>query len=619
MKAQKYTQSEAHFRSYFELGLIGMAMTSPTKGILEANDEFCRILGYERDELLKKTWPELTHPDDLAADVAEFNRVMAGEIDGYTLDKRFIRKDGSPIHCIMAAKCVRRADRSVDYFVGLVLDTSARKRAEEDLRRSEAFLAEGQRISHTGTWTVKFPSGEVSWSEEMFRIYGLNPATTKLSQSIAFELIHPEDRARVQDAFQGAVREKTDYDVEHRAIVPDGTLKHLHALGHAVLNGSGDITEYIGTVVDITERKQTEEALRTAHERLELVVESITDTFFVFSRDWRFIYLNKHAAEQVKRLGKDPGRLIGKVLWDEFPIVPNEEAVRRVMSERVPISDELYYPPLGEWVENNMYPSPDGGLVTFQRYVTKRKHAQEELERMRAELAHVTRVAIMGELAASIAHEINQPLGAIANNANACMRWFASAPEEAREALRDISRDANRAGAMIARVRLLIKRSAPERTLLHLNDVLADVFALAQRELVQRRIAVQSNLADQLPPVFGDRVELQQVFLNLVMNAIEAMEGLDSDRSLMVVSAQSHELDASPAVLISVQDRGVGFRPENEERLFEPFFTTKANGLGMGLRISRSIVEAHGGHLWAELNVGAPGATFFCALPAALD
>jgi PAS domain S-box-containing protein len=484
-------KSEARFRSYFELGLIGMAMTSPTKGILEVNDELCRILGYKRNELLKRSWAEMTYPKDLATDVAQFNRVMAGEIDGYTIDKRWIRKDGQIIDSIMAARCVRRADRSVDYFVGLVLDTTERKRAEETVRQ--------------------------------------------------------------------------------------------------------------------------------AHERVDLILASISEQFFALSKDWRFTYFNQHAGAQIRRLGKAPERLIGKVLWEEFPDVPNEANLRRVMSERVAITDELYYAPLGEWLENHMYPSEDGGLVTFQRYITARKRTEEELLKTQAELAHVLRVRTMGEMAASIAHEINQPLGAIVNNGNVCLQ-LTDAPgskEKWREALQDIVQDANRASAIIARIRALTKGSTSERILLSVKEMIDDVLALANHDATNAAVKITTSVPDSLR-VTGDRIQLQQMLLNLVMNAIEAMRDVKEEKRMMTIQANGGELENKPAVVVSVQDNGDGFSSGDALRLFEPFFTTKPNGTGMGLGISRTIAEAHGGRLWAIQNTG-PGATFCCALPLELE
>jgi C4-dicarboxylate-specific signal transduction histidine kinase len=318
----------------------------------------------------------------------------------------------------------------------------------------------------------------------------------------------------------------------------------------------------------------------------------------------------------MKILGKDPVRLIGKVLWKEFPEVPNEKKLRRVMSERVAITDQLYYVPLGEWVENHMYPGQDGGLVTFQKYITDRKRAEEALQKTQAELAHITRVTTMGELAASIAHEINQPLGAIVNNSNVCLQLVGTtgSEERKREALLDIVNDANRASAIIARIRALTKTSAPETTSLSLKDIVADVLHLAQRELIEHRISVKTKLAKDLPLISGDRVQLQQVLLNLVMNAIDAMSAVSGNQRFLTVRAEHVELEGEPVVLISVQDSGTGLRPEDIDRLFEPFYSTKPDGMGMGLRIARSIVEGYGGRLWAKREMG-PGATFCCALP----
>jgi PAS domain S-box-containing protein len=609
-------KSEARFRSYFELGLIGMAMTSPTKGIVEVNDELCRILGYERRELLKKSWAEMTHPDDLAADLAQFNRVIAGEIDGYTMDKRWIRKDGQIIDSIMAARCLRRADGSLDYFVGFVLDTTERKRAEEKLRRSEILLAEGQRLSHTASWAWNVSTGEVYWSAELFRIYGLSPKRVKSGYPSVLIYIHPEDRSRVQKTFEDAVRAQREYELAYRVVRPNGMIRHVSNVAQPVFDQAGILTEYVGTAMDITERKEAEEAVRKAHERVDLILESISDQFLSLSKDWRFTYFNQHAAAQMRRLGKDPKRLIGKVLWEEFPEVPNEANLRRVMSERIAISDELYYAPLGEWLANHMYPSEDGGLVTFQRYITARKRTEEKLKQTEAELAHAQRVTTMGEMAASIAHEINQPLGAIVNNGNVCLQLVGvpNSEQKKREALLDIVHDANRASAIIARIRGLTKRSTSEKTLLSVKELIDDVLVMANRAATNAGVKVTTSVPDSLR-VAGERIQLQQMLLNLVMNAIEAMSNVEVAKRTMIIRGNPGELEKNPAVIVSVRDNGLGFSSENANRLFEPFFTTKSNGMGMGLGISRSIVESHGGRLWAKRNARG-GATFYCAWPA---
>jgi PAS domain S-box-containing protein len=611
-------KSEERFRRYFELGLIGMAMTSPTKGILEVNDELCRILGYERDELLQKTWAEMTHPEDLAADVAEFDRVMAGEIDGYSLEKRWIRKDGRIIHGIMAAQCMRRADGSVDYFVGLVQDMTERKRAADNLRRSEAHLAEAQRLTHTGSWTWSVSSEEMFCSDELLRIFGQDAAGENPRHEDFLQMIHPEDQFRVRQAFDHAVGTGTDYEAEYRIVRRNGSIGYIQNLAHPVFDDRGYLVEYVGTAMDVTERKKAEQSVRQAHEQVDIIVNSISDQFFGLSRDWRFTYFNPRAERQMRLLGKDPADLIGKVLWDEFPEVPNEAALRRVMTERVPITDELYYAPLGEWVENYMYPSPDGGLVTFQRYITARKRMEEDLRKAHADLADVTRATMMGELAASIAHEINGPLGAIVNNGNACLQLIDAGPEaldEAREALSDIVDDAERAGAIIGRIRALVQRSLTERSLLQLGEAVTQALVFARGELLGRRIAARVELSDDLPLVSGDRVQLQQAFLNLILNAVDAMSAVEEDRRVLVIRGRRDRLDNKPAVSISVEDQGDGL-PNDAERLFDAFFTTRSQGMGLGLRISRSIAEAHGGRLWATANE-VHGATFHLLLPAA--
>src|ERR1700730_9137015 len=287
--------SEERFRRCFELGLIGMAITSPEKGCIEVNDETCKILGYERSELLKKTWAELTHPDDLAADTANFERVMRGQIDGYSMDKRWIRKDGEVIYTTISVKCLRREDGAVDCFVALLQDITARKRveealarsradlerrvaertaqlmavnedlrdeinerkrAQEKLRRSEAYLAEAQRISHMGSWARDASSGEVFWSLEVFRILGLDPEAFDPSIDTLRQLVHPEDLPFVEQNFLKAMSEESDFEEDFRIVVPSGSIRHVHNIGHPVLNESGELVEFVGSPLGGTARPQ---------------------------------------------------------------------------------------------------------------------------------------------------------------------------------------------------------------------------------------------------------------------------------------------------------------------------------------------------------------------------
>lgn len=252
-------------------------------------------------------------------------------------------------------------------------------------------------------------------------------------------------------------------------------------------------------------------------------------------------------------------------------------------------------------------------LATISRDITRRENAETEV-------AHMTRISILGELTASIAHEINQPLGAIVNNGNVGLRVAAALPGfpgAVRELLSDIVEDAKRASDIIARIRTLTRRAAPNKTPLRLRDVVEDVLALAQRELAERGILVRTEIPHGLPRVSGDRVQLQQVLLNLVVNGIETMSEIEPERRILLIAGRLDELIGRPAVRIIVRDFGKGLRPEDSERLFESFYTTKPKGMGMGLRISRSIVEAHGGRLWGAANEGPiQGATFSCLLPA---
>jgi C4-dicarboxylate-specific signal transduction histidine kinase len=246
--------------------------------------------------------------------------------------------------------------------------------------------------------------------------------------------------------------------------------------------------------------------------------------------------------------------------------------------------------------------------------VTERKQAEEALHKAQAKLAHVTRVTTLGEMTASIAHEINQPLSAVVNNASACLRWLAASnQEEARQSAALIIADGHRAGEIIGRIRALAAKSPPRKDWLDINETILEVIALARTEVQRNRASLETQLVDDVPLILGDRIQLQQVILNLIINAIEAMSGVGEGSRELLVSSEKND---SQGVLVAVRDSGPGLDPNSLDHLFTAFFTTKPQGMGMGLAISRSIIEAHGGRLWATANEGR-GAVFQFTLPAA--
>src|SRR5271166_6370229 len=384
--------------------------------------------------------------------------------------------------------------RLADSLTSLLIFRSLHER-EQALGRSEAYLAEAQRLSHTGSWASQ-SGGGLNWSEENFRIWGFDPQQGPPTREMVLQRIHPEDRDRVSESVEEALRERRDGIDEFRIVLPDGMVKHIHAVGRHVFNASGEPVEFVGTHVDVTERKRADEVLRKAQ----------------------------------------------------------------------------------------------------------------------ADLAHVTRVVTMGELVASIAHEVNQPLTGVVAHAGTCLRWLAAQPpdlEEARQALGFIVRDGKRAGEVISRLRALVKKAPPRRDRLDINKTILEVIALTHSELQRNHVELRTHLSSDLPLVAADRVQLQQVILNLIVNAMEAMSGVgDRPRELLVVTGAS-DLNE---VFVEVRDSGPGLDSANLNRLFDEYYTTKQEGMGMGLSISRSIIEAHGGRLWATPNQP-HGAVFRFTLP----
>ncbi|OLC92093.1 MAG: hypothetical protein AUH86_19760 [Acidobacteria bacterium 13_1_40CM_4_58_4] len=538
----------------------------------------------------------------------------------------------------------------------------ARQRAE---RRSEAYLAEAQRLSHTGSFGWRASSGEIIWSEETFRIFQYDRTMTP-SVELVLQRVHPEDAALVKQTMERASQDGKDFDFEHRLLMPDGSVKHVHVVAHALSDESGSV-EFVGAVMDVTERKRVE-ALRDAESRilemiardaplgeiLEKLVRVVEAQFagllcsvLLLDEDGRHARhgaapsLPQPYSEAIDGLSIGPKAgscgtamyrrepvivtdILQDPLWEQYRDVAEPYGLRSCWSTPILAHSGEALGSFAMYYRETRSPSPaETRALEMATHLAgiaiERKLAREERERFRqaqADLAHINRVTTMGELTASLAHEVNQPIAAAVTDANTCLRWLTRDQpdlEEARQAASRIVKDATRAAEVISRTRLLFRKGTPQRALVDVNEVIREMIGLLRSEAMRHSISVRTDLAD-LPQVVGDRVQLQQVLLNLMTNSIDAMKDVDGTRELIICSQQAED----DRLLVSVIDTGLGLPPEQANQIFDAFFTTKPHGTGMGLRISRSIVEAHGGRLWAAEN-SSPGASFHLTLPIKVD
>ena len=407
-------------------------------------------------------------------------------------EKEYFRKDGSRVPVLIGG-AVFEGSRSGG--VAFALDLSEQKRAEEALRRSEAYLSEAQRLSRTGSFGWDVTSGKISWSQETFRIFGYD-STTEPTLELVLDRIHPEDRALVQKIIDRVSLERKDFDLETRLLTPDDSVKYLRVLGRATTTESGGF-EFVGAVTDITERKLAEAKARKYHE----------------------------------------------------------------------------------------------------------------------ELAHMSRVAIMGEMAGALAHELNQPLTGIVTNASAARRFIAKGRADLPKLDRlfeAVVEDGRRAGEIIQGIRGMVHKGQEVRGPVNLNDVIASVLKFVHSDALERHCALVTEPDSELAPVEGDRVQLQQVLLNLIVNAFEAMRETPVTKRRVIIRS---ERESGGRVRVSVRDFGTGLPVEEPERIFERFFSTKHEGMGMGLAIARSIIVSHGGEL-AAATAEDGGACVYFSLPA---
>jgi PAS domain S-box-containing protein len=618
------------------------------------SDETYRIFGLSPQErpMDLGTVRAMVHPEDRESLYRGVDEDLLGGVRP-DAEFRIVRPNGEvrTVHSVtpkrwssMPGDAKRDASGRPYKLFGTVQDITERKRAEEALQgishkllESKARLEEAQRVAHVGHYYWNLVTNRVTWSDELYRIYGLSPQEGAIDMAMIREMIHPEDREFVFRAAEQALHSEVRPDAEHRVLRPNGEVRTVHGLGTVKRDASGRPYEMFGTVQDITDRKRAEETLQRTQLDLSEVTRELQRQQAYLTEAQSLTHIGSwacnlvtreifHSSDENARLyGFDPSE--GAMPFDRFykTILTEDELVLRAKLEnavragvdydvefRIRRTDGAIRFMRGIGHHN---PSQEiGEYVGITMDITDRKRAEEEREKLRqleADLAHINRVSMMGELAASLAHELKQPISAAIMNADACLELLErEQPDipELRDATSAMVRSAKRAADILDRVRSLSTKGTPRRELVDANKIIREIAALLKNQLKQYSVIVDLQLAADLPQIMGDRVQLQQVVMNLMLNAIEATNNTGGE---LVVKS---ELTDKAQVLISVSDSGVGLPEGKEDDIFGAFFTTKPQGTGMGLAISRSIVESHGGRIWATGNTRR-GATFYLELP----
>ncbi|TGN80560.1 PAS domain S-box protein [Bradyrhizobium yuanmingense] len=610
------------WQQVFEHTPVMYFMVDPAGTVINVNTFGAEQLGYTPGELIGRSVLDVFLAEDRATVRACVALCLKTLDQSHTWEIRKVRKDGSMLWVRENAKAMLRANGGPIVLVACE-NITERKEAENALRQSEAYLAQAQELSHTGSFGWKAKTREITWSKETYRIFQCEEGT-KPNIPFMLQRIHPEDRLAVQQTTGQAAREGKDYDHEYRLVMPDGSIKYVRAVARATRDASGYV-EFVGSVSDITAAKEAERRLRDSEQRFRDYAETASDWFWETGPDHRVTQVSEHSDTNTV-----PAGLIGLTRWDIAPDAALEPEKwrqhRAALDAHVPFRDLVYRSkdrngqPIYVRTSGKPFFDADGAFLGYRGVCTdvtaaiRANQAEDALRKAQAELAHVTRVTTLGELTASIAHEINQPLAAVIANADACLAWLQRSPPDLKAARRSVEwiiEDGRRAGDVIRHVRALAKRSDIEMVPLDANAVVREAVALVQREMASHAVSVRMELSSALPRIFGDRIQLQQVLINLIMNGIEAMADVhDRPRELAIRSQASGD----SAMQVSVSDCGTGISEQAIDRLFTPFFTTKSSGMGMGLSICRSIIEAHGGRLSAIPNQER-GATFQITLP----
>ena len=624
-------ESKASLEEAQRVAHVGSWVWDLEKNHVTYSDEYYRIFGLApgKGPIDIATVREMIHPEDreYVFRTAE-EAIRSGE--RAECEHRIVRPNGE-IRIVHSLGDLKKDASGRPYqMFGVSQDITDRKRAEQALQRSQFYLSEGERLAHMGSWAsrdlgIRWSDDlNIYWSDEVYKIYGLDPknGTPNLQQYLA--AIHPRDRASTAETLKMMHDQRCGCDVTKRVVRPDGEVRYVRCVGIPVVE-DGIFQGFHGTTMDVTEQELLTQELRREQAYLTDAQRMAHIGSWVYNLVTHKLL---HSSDENARLyGFDPsqGPISAKRFFDTqhaedapYANATLERAVREgtdfyLDEYRIHHTDGSirFLRAIGH---RNASGEP-GEYVGVTMDITERKRAEEERERLRqleAELEHINRVNMMGELAAALAHEIKQPIAASITSANALLRWLAHDPpdlERARAAAARIEQDGNRAADVITSLRSFYRTGTPaERYIVDVREIIGEMIVLLWVEADRHSIKIHPELEADTPKILANRVQLQQVFMNLMLNAIEAMKDTGGDLTIR------SRVNLEGCLIVSISDTGIGLPAESTEQIFDPFHTTKPQGTGMGLTITRSIVESYGGRVWATANQGA-GATFHFILP----
>jgi PAS domain S-box-containing protein len=598
-------EREARIRRLVDSNIIGIFIGDTRGRIIEANDAFLEMLGYDHDDVIsgRMRWTKLTPTEWAPADEDALAQLsVTGTCRPY--EKEYYRKDGSRVPVLVGGAFF---ERKTDEGVVFVIDMSDRKRAVEALRKSEAKFSDYAATASDWLWEIGPDYKFTLLTENAFDSHpAYQMGTACWDHALDLET-EPEKWRLVRAALDSR---KPFRDFVYCSLDGNGSPMYVKASGKPVFDANGEFRGYRGTGTDVTELMRAQEALRESERSSRSAIDGIAGLVAIMAPNAELETVNRQVLEYFGR------SLEWLKNWGTNDAVHPEDLPRVLelfkiaMASGSPFNFELRLRRFdGEyrWFDNRGVPIRDdsGRIVRWYVLLTDiedRTRALARLDQMQSDFAHMNRVSMMGELVASLSHEIKQPIATARNNARAALNFLDKQPPdlgEVKEALGCIVGDADRAGDIIDRIRDHIKKAPLRNDRFDLNVAINEIIELAKSAITENGVSVQTRLAERMKPVQGDRVQVQQVVLNLILNAIEAMGSVEArGRELLVSTEQSQTND----ILVAVRDSGPGIGPESLDRVFEAFYTTKSGGMGMGLSICRSIIDAHGGRLWAEAN-----------------